>query len=143
MRKVTSRPSAATVAARASFAEFVGFAQVRRHHEHKGVAIAFASDKGGNATARIEDDPSPAVDEISLIASALVNPIVFDGCTLRLAWAYGLGLEHDLTAPRARRSHAQCVEFFLTEVNLRLVRYFTGAVGRTSTRQRFRRGRNY
>jgi len=73
-----------------------------------------------------------------------VNAIVFDGCTLGLAipdgnWACGLGLEHDLsdrvadefrdTAPRARRGHAQCVEFFLAEVNLSLyhVCHFTRA----------------
>ena len=65
-----------------------------------------------------------------------MNAIVFDGRKLRLAvpdgnWACGLGLEHNLsdriadelrdTAPRARRDHAQRVEFFLAEVNLGLM----------------------
>src|SRR5215467_15390706 len=99
----------------------------------------------------------PSTKPASLAASALVvNAIVFDGPTLRLAvpdgnWDCGLGLEHDLsdriadelcdTAPRARRGHAQrdlpcggklgslpCVSLYWS-------------CRRTSARQRFRRGR--
>jgi hypothetical protein len=83
-----------------------------------------------------EGDPRPAV---GLAVSALVvNAIVFNGRTLRLAVpdgnrACGLRLEHVLsdrppdqlcdTSARARRGHAQRVKFFLPKVNLGLYPY--------------------
>jgi hypothetical protein len=49
----------------ASSAEFVGLRKRSAASEHKRVAIAFGGEKGGDGPRknRIEDDPSPAVDE--------------------------------------------------------------------------------